>query len=69
MEDQYVLQPYSKIAERFDKTRSGYRWGEIERYIRQLEPNSLILDAGCGNGRNMTVKNNRNYIGFDLRGK
>jgi tRNA (uracil-5-)-methyltransferase TRM9 len=66
MEDQYVLQPYTEIADRFDKTRSGYRWRGIEEHVKSIETTSLILDAGCGNGRNMTIKNNRNYIGFDF---
>ena len=66
MEDEYVLQPYAQIAEHFDKTRSGYRWGEIERHLTSLDANSFLLDAGCGNGRNMSVKHKTQCIGFDF---
>jgi ubiquinone/menaquinone biosynthesis C-methylase UbiE len=66
MEDEYVLQPYMQIADHFDKTRSGYRWGEIERYLKSLDTNAFLLDAGCGNGRNMSVKQEKQCIGFDF---
>ena len=65
METEYVLKPYSQIAEHFDKTRE-YLWKGIKEFIQSTDDNSLLLDAGCGNGKNMLVKNRVNCIGFDF---
>jgi len=65
METEYVLKPYSQIAEHFDKTRE-YLWKGIKEFIQSTDDNSILLDAGCGNGKNMLVKNRVNCIGFDF---
>ena len=66
MELEYVLKPYSLIAEHFD-TKRAYLWKGIKSFIKLKDNNSLFLDAGCGNGKNMlAIKNKVNCIGFDF---
>lgn len=65
MELEYVLKPYSQIADHFDKTRE-YLWKGIKEFIQSVDDTSLLLDAGCGNGKNMLVKNRGSCIGFDF---
>lgn len=64
MEQNYVLEPYSQIAEKFDKTRE-YLWKGIKNFIQSKSNSSFLLDAGCGNGKNMLIKKT-NCIGFDF---
>ena len=66
MENEYVLKPYMQIAEHFDKTRE-YMWKGIKDFIQLKNNTDLLLDAGCGNGKNMLAKNKGiNCIGFDF---
>ena len=60
---QYVTNVYDKIADRFSTTRA-YLWRGVKEFILELNSNSLILDAGCGNGKNMFRKDCR-FIGID----
>lgn len=55
---------YNKIAPHFDKTRT-YIWDGVKEFTENLPPNSIILDAGCGNGKNMYRKDLL-YLGFDF---
>ena len=65
MEIEYVQKPYNTISNHFDKTRE-YLWKAIKEFIQNIDDSSLLLDAGCGNGKNMLIKNNINCIGFDF---
>ena len=56
MENKYVLKPYMQIAEHFDKTRE-YMWKGIKDFIKSKNSSDFLLDAGCGNGKNMLAKN------------
>jgi tRNA (uracil-5-)-methyltransferase TRM9 len=49
---QYVLDAYNKIADSFDKTRV-FAWPGVIKYIDCIDKKDTIIDAGCGNGRNM----------------
>ncbi|MGB6221167.1 class I SAM-dependent DNA methyltransferase [Haloferula sp.] len=45
--------PYDRIASQWDSIRKDFRPGEkayLELLLNSLEPNSLILDLGCGTG-------------------
>lgn len=63
-EQEYVKKSYENIADDFDKTRY-YCWTGVKRFIDSLPPNSKILDAGCGNGRNMMLRNDVDFTGVD----
>jgi 2-polyprenyl-3-methyl-5-hydroxy-6-metoxy-1,4-benzoquinol methylase len=56
---------YSNIISHFDKTRS-YIWNCVKTFLTQFEPNNkLLLEAGCGNGRNLIYAKS---IGFQVEG-
>jgi ubiquinone/menaquinone biosynthesis C-methylase UbiE len=62
-EIKYVKEVYEEIAEHFNVRRLN-RWDWIDLFINSLKKGSLILDVGCGNGRNMTYED-YNFIGID----
>ena len=64
IEDIYVKDVYNKIASRFSITRA-YLWRGVKRFISELETDSLVLDSGCGNGKNMFRKDCQ-FIGVDM---
>ena len=50
MEKKHVYEVYDLIAPHFSKTR--YKpWPKVEDYLNSLDPGSLNLDVGCGNGK------------------
>lgn len=63
LEKTKVNEVYEEIAEHFDVTRVN-KWSWVEDYLNKLKPNSLVLDLGCGNGRNMNHENIK-FIGVD----
>ena len=51
-ETAHVFDVYEKIAEHFSATR--YKpWPKVASFIASLAPHALVLDAGCGNGKNL----------------
>lgn len=64
IEQKYVQETYSKIAEHFDKTRVII-WKKVGEFIDNMKSNALVLDAGCGNGKNMKRKDVI-FIGMDI---
>ena len=62
-EEKYVYPIYQEIAAHFSHTRS-YLWAGIKKFVEELPPNSEVLDAGCGNGRNM-FRSDLNFTGVD----
>ena len=65
IEKRYVHESYDKIPELFDNTRQ-YTWPKVREFSKSLKTNSLILDAGCGNGRNLNIRKDCHYIGSDV---
>lgn len=65
IELKHVKTIYDKISSEFDRTRH-YHWKGVINFINSLESNSIILDAGCGNGKNMQIRNDLKYIGCDI---
>jgi ubiquinone/menaquinone biosynthesis C-methylase UbiE len=63
IEKNNVKDVYEIISKHFSNTRA-FSWSWINDFVNSLEKNSLILDIGCGNGRNMEFKN-YNFIGID----
>ncbi len=54
---------YEQIAKQFSDKRFQ-QWDWIERFIKLFLHNSILLDIGCGNGRNMK-DNNYKFYGVD----
>ncbi|KAJ5661644.1 uncharacterized protein N7477_009260 [Penicillium maclennaniae] len=53
-EQKNVHEVYQQIAEHFSSTR--YKpWPIVERFLKELQPGSVGLDVGCGNGKYLTV--------------
>ena len=63
LEKKYVKDVYEKISKHFSNTRA-FTWSWVYEFITSLDKGSLILDIGCGNGRNMNNQN-YNFIGID----
>ena len=55
---------YNKIASHFNNTRT-YIWKGVKVFMDNIPEHSSVLDAGCGNGKNM-YRDDINYIGFDF---
>ena len=63
IEQKYVSETYDKIAEHFNVTRA-YLWKSVKEFVDKREPGSIILEVGCGNGKNM-FRNDCYFIGLD----
>jgi len=50
LEETFVYEVYDNIAGHFDQTRHS-QWTGVKRFLSSLAPYSLVLDAGCGNGK------------------
>lgn len=55
MEDQYVHSVYDEIADHFDTTRC-HLWQGVVEFLEELPPQTKLLDAGCGNGKYLSVR-------------
>jgi SAM-dependent methyltransferase len=56
---------YEKSAKSFSDTRFCL-WDVVKQFGEKFKENDYILDAGCGNGKNIKYFNNQtNIIGFD----
>jgi SAM-dependent methyltransferase len=64
LEQTNVLDVYNKIADHFDKTRH-YIWPKVGEFINSLSSNSIIGDIGCGNGKNMLIRDDCTFLGCD----
>jgi tRNA (uracil-5-)-methyltransferase TRM9 len=63
-EEQHVHEVYEQIASHFSSTR--YKpWPIVESFLRSLEPGSIGLDVGCGNGKYLTVNQDVFIVGSD----
>eukprot|EP00668_Euglena_longa_P002568 GGOE01002999.1.p1 GENE.GGOE01002999.1~~GGOE01002999.1.p1 ORF type:complete len:290 (+),score=77.80 GGOE01002999.1:38-871(+) len=51
-EDEFVRQPYDAIAEHWDHTRF-LPWPFCARFVADLPKDALVIEVGCGNGRNL----------------
>jgi tRNA (uracil-5-)-methyltransferase TRM9 len=57
---------FDEIAEDFDRTR-GQPWKECIEFEKTLSRDSLVLDLGCGNGRNCVfLARNHRVVGLDI---
>ena len=56
---------YNNISNEFDKSRYSV-WNSVKIFLDSLESKSLVLETGCGNGKNMLYRNDLNFIGIDI---
>lgn len=56
---------YDAIAEQFDRTRHAH-WKCVRDFLDKLQPNSFVADIGCGNGKNLTCRNDLYFIANDI---
>uniref|UniRef100_A0AC35EVJ8 Alkylated DNA repair protein alkB homolog 8 n=1 Tax=Panagrolaimus sp. PS1159 TaxID=55785 RepID=A0AC35EVJ8_9BILA len=64
VEKTYVQQVYEDIAEHFSQTRHS-KWNAVANFLNSLPDGSVVLDAGCGNGKYLTTNTDKFYMGFD----
>lgn len=64
LEEEYVQQVYDNIADNFSKTRYKV-WETVAVFLDQIPSSSLVLDAGCGNGKNILYRSDLDFIGID----
>ena len=63
--EQYnVKDVYNQIASHFDATRYSH-WRIVHKYILELEPHIKMLDMGCGNGKNLGIRNDLDQYAID----
>ena len=60
-----VHKVYDKISKHFSTTRKII-WPKVREFIDSFDSNSLILDVGCGNSKNMGSREDCKYIGLDM---
>lgn len=56
---------YNQNAEVFSRTRNA-PWPSTADFIHSLERNTHVLDVGCGNGRNLFIRDDINMVGLEL---
>ena len=62
-----IIRTYDAIAENFDVTRY-LPWPDTKKFAEHFSPSQLILDLGCGNGRDMRYfeEKGMEVIGLDF---
>jgi ubiquinone/menaquinone biosynthesis C-methylase UbiE len=60
-ENTYVKNVYNEIAETFDVSRC-FVWNCVEKFVSTLNGDELILEVGCGNGKNMKYLLDQEFI-------
>jgi len=58
-----IANTYNQIAKQFSQTRYKI-WPGVKKFLNSISDNAFILDAGCGNGKNM-LETNHNFFGID----
>lgn len=58
---------YNNNYKRFDSSRFSI-WKAVKDFINDIPPKNVVLDVGCGNGKNMIYMQNKNItvIGIDF---
>lgn len=65
IEKKYVHRVYDAIAPHFSSTRYA-KWPKVQAFLNSLPSGSLILDAGCGNGKYLGLNPNCYFVGCDI---
>lgn len=65
IEKRYVHRVYDAIAPHFSATRFA-KWPKVAAFLNSLTADSVVLDAGCGNGKYLGFNPNCFFIGCDI---
>ena len=65
IEKKYVHHVYDAIAPHFSSTRFA-KWPKVAAFLSSLPSGSLVLDAGCGNGKYLGLNPDCFFIGCDI---
>ncbi|KAK1619874.1 hypothetical protein QYE76_025391 [Lolium multiflorum] len=65
IEKKYVHRVYDAIAPHFSATRFA-KWPKVAGFLDSLKPGSVVLDAGCGNGKYLGFNPGCFYVGCDI---
>ncbi|KAI8015946.1 tRNA (carboxymethyluridine(34)-5-O)-methyltransferase [Camellia lanceoleosa] len=65
IEKKYVHRVYDAIAPHFSSTRYA-KWPKVATFLNSLPSGSLVLDAGCGNGKYLGLNSGCFFIGCDI---
>lgn len=65
IEKKFVHHVYDAIAPHFSSTRFA-KWPKVAAFLSSLHPRSLVLDAGCGNGKYLGLNQDCFFIGCDI---
>lgn len=63
-ESQYVHSVYETTASHFSHTRTTV-WPAVQRFLDSLGSGAIVLDCGCGNGKNLGGAYRFNACGLD----
>jgi len=63
--NQQTKEIYNEIAESFNKSRYTI-WPCVKKFLNIFPPSSILLDVGCGNGKNMLYRPDLNFKGIDF---
>lgn len=65
IEKKFVHHVYDAIAPHFSATRFA-KWPKVAAFLSSLPLGSLVLDAGCGNGKYLGLNQDCFFIGCDI---
>ena len=65
IEKKYVHHVYDAIAPHFSATRFA-KWPKVAEFLNSLGSGSVVLDAGCGNGKYLGFNPDCFFIGCDI---
>ena len=65
LERKFVHNTYQKISNEFSNTRA-YLWKSVKDFLDSMNPNSIIIEVGSGNGKNLVQRDDCYKIAIDL---
>ena len=66
LEKEHVVKVYEVIADQWDATRVDSLWPRVHAFLETQGSQSLIVDVGCGNGKNMAYRREGCSFGCDV---
>ncbi|XP_002962605.2 alkylated DNA repair protein alkB homolog 8 [Selaginella moellendorffii] len=65
IEKTFVHKVYNAIAPHFSSTRFA-KWPRVAAFLDSLPPSSMVIDAGCGNGKYLGLNDSCFFVGCDV---